>query len=456
MRQNKFPTALLLTPEESLAHDCQSALRNFGLKKLNLAGDYAELEKSILERSFHLILIDTDCLPEADRSENLQRVRAIKERNQGLVVAISRIQSREELQDLREQGYATVLIKPISVGMIEQALSELIERERSQPVDRDSLLRVHALFLRGGSFEAERTLSIWLEKEPDSLEGLTLLALQQFKKQEFYRANTTINKVLKHKSDFLPALQLKTRISLRLGQLPEAFQSLSKEEKAVARMEAKRVHTPGHALAASDVEELSFCEEFGTREGMTALLNNLALQLSKTGRPEDALVLYRKAMGPLEDPEARFISLFNRGRLYLNLKRKSEAKNDMLEARKICPDELYPKIDELLTQCEIQEVPSAIRQLKEISKRSGATVVPDLLSEAAAPKKPTKYKPFNSEEVLELLFLGKMEEATVPPDSVAEWLQMKKKLMHILFLNELPLVEPPEGEGEEESGLGAT
>ncbi len=456
MRQNKFPTALLLTPEEGLANETQTTLRSFGLKKLSVVREFAELQKQVIEHAFELVLIDTDCLVGTDRADIVQRIRSLKEHTQGIFVAISQIESRDDLIALREQGFSTVLIKPVSIGMMEQALSEVLERERKQPVDRDALVRVHALFLRGGTFEAERTLSIWLEKESESLEGLTLLALQQLKKQEFYRAGATINKVLKIKADYLPALQLKTRISLRLGQLSEASLSLSKEEKAVARLEAKRVHEPGHTLTAAEKAELSFCEEFETREGMTALLNNLALQLSKTGRTEDALVLYRKAMGPLESPDSRFITLFNRGRLYLSIKRGADAKRDLIEARRLCPEELYTKIDELIALCDTPELPSALDQLRHGQKRSGATLVPDLLSEKPSPKKQPKYRAFNGEEVLEMVFQGKMEESTVPPDSVAEWLQMKKKLMHILFLNELPLAEEPAGDSLPETAQEST
>ena len=101
-------------------------------------------------------------------------------------------------------------------------------------------------------------------------------------------------------------------------------------------------------------------------------------------------------------------------------------------------------------------MPSALEQLRQGQKRSGATLVPDLLSEKPAPKKQPKYRAFNGEEVLEMVFQGKMEESTVPPDSVAEWLQMKKKLMHILFLNELPLAEEPAGDSLPETAQEST
>lgn len=441
MRQDKFPTALLLTPEEGLANETQTALRSFGLKKMTLVREFADLQKQVIQHAFELVVVDTDCLVGSDRADVVQRIRSLKAHTQGIFVAISHIESRDDLIALREQGFATVLIKPVSIKMMEQALSEVIERERKQPVDRDALVRVHALFLRGSAFEAERTLSIWLEKESESLEGLTLLALQQTKKHEFYRAGATINKVLKLKDDYLPALQLKTRISLRLGQLSDAFVSLSREEKAVARLEAKRVHEPAHTLTAAEKTELSFCDEFETREGITALLNNLALQLSKTGRTEDAIVLYRKAMGPLESPDSRFITLFNRARLYLSIKRGAEAKRDLIEARRLCPEELYTKIDELIALCETPELPSALDQLRHGQRRPGANLVQDLLSGKPAPKKQPKYKAFKGDEVLQMVFLGKMEESTVPPESVSEWLQMKKKLMHILFLDGLQLAE---------------
>jgi hypothetical protein len=55
-----------------------------------------------------------------------------------------------------------------------------------------------------------------------------------------------------------------------------------------------------------------------------------------------------------------------------------------------------------------------------------------------------------------MVFQGKMEESTVPPESVAEWLQMKKKLMHILFLNELPLAEEPAGDSLPETAQEST
>lgn len=445
MRQNKFPTALLLTPEEGLANETQTTLRSFGLKKLTVVREFADLQKQVIEHAFELVLVDTDCLVGSDYADIVQRIRSLKNHTQGIFVAISHIESRDDLIAVREQGFSTVLIKPVSIRMMEQALSEVLERERKQPVDRDALVQVHALFLRGNTFEAERTLSIWLEKESESLEGLTLLALQQTKKQEFYRAGATINKVLRLKDDYLPALQLKTRISLRLGQLSEASLSLSREEKAVARLEVKRVHEPAHTLTAAEKAELSFCDEFETREGMTALLNNLALQLSKTGRTEDAIVLYRKAMGPLESPDSRFITLFNRGRLYLSIKRGAEAKRDLIEARRLCPEELYTKIDELIALCETPELPSALDQLRHGQRRPGATLVQDLLSEKPAPKEQPKYRVFNGQEVLEMVFIGKMEESSVPPESISEWLQMKKKLMHILFLNEIHLADEISG-----------
>ncbi|NBO39074.1 response regulator [bacterium] len=464
MRQNKFANALMLTPEQGLATETQAALRGFGLKKLHVVTEFAELQKQVMEHSFQLILVDTDCLEGIDRNDLVNRIRSMKDHSQGIFVAIAHIESRDQLTELKQQGYSTVLIKPISKGMMEQALSEVIERERQLPIDRDALLEVHALFLRGGLFEAERTLAIWLEKEPDSLEGLTLLALHQLKKQEFYRANATINKVFRIKDDFLPALQLRTRIALRLGQLSDAYQSLAKEEKAVARLEAKRAVGQGPGLSKSDIAEITFSEEFDTRDGVTTLLINLALQLSKTGRPDDSIGLYKRALGPLEDPDARFVTLFNRGRLYLNQRQATEAKIDLLAAKEICPEELYPKIDELILLCDSTSTKSAIEDLQPSpKKRSGASISPDLLDEENNQSKKPKYRTFNKDEVLELVFLGKMQESTIPPESVAEWLQIKKKLLHILFLEVLPLLDEENGSGDDrtgesgvEAGQGAT
>jgi tetratricopeptide (TPR) repeat protein len=444
MRQNKFPTALLLSPEAGLATDIQTALRSFGLKKLTVIKNGKELGEQPGRLSFPLVLVDVDSLPDNEKAEILEKIGNIKSSSKGLMVAIARVQSRDDIIALRQDGFATVLIKPLSIGMMEQAFSELIERERTLPVDREALRSVHELFVRGGAFEAERTLGIWLEKEPGSLEALTLQAVHFLKKQEFYRANASISKALKIKNDYLPALHVRTRVGLRLGQLNDAMLSLAKEEKVVARLEAKRAHGPAHQLTATEEMELSFCEDFDTREGMTALLNNLALQLSKTGHDEDALSLYRRALGPLETPEWRFVTLFNRARLFMKLKRYEDASRDLNEAKKISPEELSAKINELLALCVAQKIPSALGQLREHASRPGATTVPDLLDEKPSTKRQPKYRAFNKEEVLEMVFLGKMEESTVPPESVNEWLQMKKNIMHILFLNELPLVHEAE------------
>lgn len=441
MKQNKFPTVLLLTPEEGLAKDVHSTLKSFGLKKLTVVKEFGELQTETMERSFELILIDMDCIEADERGHVVERVRAIKDQVQGLFVAFSQIESREDLHALKQQGFSTTIIKPVSVGIMEQALSEVIERERKQPIDRPALRKVHELFLRGHTFEAERTLSIWLEKESQSLEGMSLLALQQLKSQAFYRARSTIKKVLDLAPNYLPALQLKSRISLRLGQLPEAYRSLSAEENRIARLEAKKVFGPSHRLSSDEYAELSFCEEFGTRDGMTALLNNLALQLSKTNQTEDALVLYRRAMGPLEDEDCHFVTLFNRGRLYLNLKRRQEAKRDLVAARDLCPDELVEKINELIILCEHEDSQAAIEITRPVEKPKIEQMFSDLLDEKPKQQDTAVYKAFNSEEVLELVFRGEMEESTVPPESVAEWLSIKKRLMHILFLDELPSLE---------------
>ncbi|MBM3383195.1 MAG: hypothetical protein FJY29_12270 [Betaproteobacteria bacterium] len=455
MRQNKFPTALLLSPEGGLAADIQMALRSFGLKKLTVIKDAKDLENHTTLQNTALVLIDVDSLPETEKSGFLEKLSKLKTEIKGLLVALARVQSREEIVTLRTQGFATVLIKPVSIGMMEQAFSELIERERTLPINRIALRKVHDLFMRGGVFEAERTLAIWIEKEPESLEALTLQALQYLKKQEFYRANATIAKVLKLKSDYLPGLQVRTRVSLRLGQLNEAVQILAKEEKTIARLEAKRVHGPAHQLTVAEEAELSFCEDFATREGMTALLNNLALQLSKTGHVEDALLLYRKALGPLETPESRFVTLFNRARLYLKLRRYNDASRDLLETKSLAPAELNEKIDGLLALCVQENAPSALGQLQKPTFRSGATAAPDLLDTKPTTKRQPKYRAFNKEEVLEMVFLGKMEESSVPPESVNEWLQMKKNIMHILFLTELPLVQEAQGEELQEAEQGA-
>jgi len=455
VRQNKFPSAVILTPEAGLASECQTALRSFGLKKFSIVKEFAELQKQIIEHSFDIILVDTDALIDNDKNAIVSRLRSPNNHSQGVFVALSRVNSREELLELKEQGFASVMIKPISIGMMEQALSEVIERQRNQPIDRDALLTVHRLFLHGQTFEAERTLSIWLEKESESLEGLTLLALHQLKKQEFYRANQTIQKVLNIKPDYIPALQVKTRIALRLGQLNEAFQTLTREEKAVALIEAKRAESLTHTLKRDELDELTFCKTFKTREGITALLINLGLQLSKIGKSEDSYKLYYRALGPLEDENARFIALFNRGRLYLNSRRAAQAHADLSSAREMAPEELIPKIDELLIMCRNTETIVAAEEKKKTNLQLDQLSVQDLLSMGNVAQKPiTKYKPFNKDEVLELVFLGKMQEETVPPESVNDWLQMKKQLMHILFLDELPLTdarpnseEPPAEQG---------
>lgn len=439
MRQNRFTTALLLTPEGGLAKDVQAALKSFGLRKLTVVGEFGELQAQALERSFELILVDTDCLEKDERLTTVSRIRSLKDQSQGIFVAFSKIESREDLTSLKEHGFAGVIIKPVSIGIMEQALSEVIERERKQPIDREALRKVHDLFLLGHTFEAERTLSIWLERESDSLEGLSLLALQQLKSQAFYRARATVKKILDIKPDYLPALQLKSRISLRLGQLNEAYRSLADEEKRIARLEAKKVFEPAHRLSQEEFNELSFCDDFETRDGLTALLNNLALQLSKTHQTDDALVLYRKAMGPLEDEEFHYAALFNRGRLYLNLKRRQEAKRDLISARGMCPKVLVEKIDELLLLCELEERSSEAQKIKQAESPKVEQLFTDLLDEKRESKEKPAFRAFNSDEVLELVFKGEMEESTVPPESVAEWLSIKKRLMHILFLDELPV-----------------
>jgi tetratricopeptide (TPR) repeat protein len=455
MRQNRFTTALLLTPEEGLAKDVQTALKPFGLKKLTVVKEFGELQSQTLERSFELVLIDTDCLQKSERLSIVERVRALKDQEQGIFVAFAQIESRDDLTSLKEHGFAGVIIKPVSIGIMEQALSEVIERERKQPIDRESLRRVHDLFLRGHAFEAERTLTIWLDKESDSLEGLSLLALQQLKSQAFYRARETVKKVLELNPDYLPALQLKSRISLRLGQLSEAYKSLADEEKRIARLEAKKVFEPTHRLSSEEYNELSFCDEFATREGLTALLNNLALQLSKTHQTEDALLLYRKAMGPLEDEDFHFVTLFNRGRLYLNLKRRQEAKRDLLTARGMCPTILVEKINELLLLCEHEEKRIEEELQRTVEKPKVEQLFSDLLDEKKTKKEMPTFRAFNSDEVLELVFKGEMEESTVPPESVAEWLSIKKRLMHILFLDELPTTLRTESASSEKMLEGA-
>lgn len=456
MRQNIFKTALLLTPEEGLAQDVQNALKAFGLKKLTVVKEFAAFQIETLERSFELVLVDTDCLEKSDRTSIVGRTQSLGEKKQGIFVALSQIESREDLISLKGCGFASVITKPVSIGIVEQALSEVIERERKQPIDRDTLRKVHEVFLRGNSFEAERALTIWLEKESHSIEGLSLLALHQLKSQAFYRARATIKKALDVKPDYLPALQLKSKIALRLGQLNEAYSSLAEEEKRIARLEAKKVFEPAHRLSLDEYNELSFCDEFKTREGLTALLNNLALQLSKTHQTEDALVLYRKAMGPLEDEDFQFVTLFNRGRLYLNLKRRQEAKRDLRAARELCPAELAEKIDELLLLCDREERSLALDSIKHSEKTKSEEIFTDIIGAKGLKQETSKYRPFNGDEVLELVFKGEMEESTVPPESVAEWLNIKKRLMHILFLDELPLLERSENASSEKITASAT
>lgn len=439
MRQNKFPHVLLLTPEEGLALEIQMALKAFGLRKLIVVGSADELQRQVKEHAFNLVLVDTDGFESIARAELVKTIHSLKERTPPLIVALARVESKSALLELKAQNFATIIIKPVSIAIVEQALSELIERERNQPIDRQALERVHELFLKGATFEAERTLSIWLEKESESLEGLTLLSLQQLKKQEFHRASATINKVLKIQPDYLPALQLRSRISLRLGHLEEAFRSLEKEEKYIAALEAKRVRGPLHTVSESENAALSFCETFRTREGMTALLNNLALQLSRTGRAGEALALYKKALGPLEDQSSQFVSLFNRGRLHLKIKKFKEALQDFTWARELSPEELYPKIDELIAQCRAPQ-PNLVQEPFLNLERGAAARETSHLPDDAPPSRPERLEfiKFNKDNILEMVFLGKLNEASVPPDSIADWLQMKKKLMYVLFLNDLP------------------
>jgi tetratricopeptide (TPR) repeat protein len=459
VKHNKFTSAVILTPEAGLASDCQTALRHFGLKKLAVVTEFGELQKQIIEHSFAIILIDVDSLDESDQKAIVGRLRSTNNHKQGLFVALARLNSREELFELKKQGFASVLIKPLSIGMMEQALNELIERQRTEPVDRQSLIAIHEQFLRGQTFEADRTLSIWLEREPESLEGLTLLGFHQFRKQEFYRASQTISRALKIKPDYLPALHIKIRISLRLGQLDDAFQALAREERTRAILDAKLAESLAHTLSAVEKAERTFCEEFATREGITTLLINLGLQLSKTGKPEESLQLYSRALGPMEDENAFFIALFNRGKLYLNSKYYPEAQADLTNARELAPAELHQKIDELLMLCN-SPVEDVAEILADPATAAGKIAIPDLLSMPLPEKKAkSKYKPFNKDEVLQLVFLGMMKEETVPPESVEEWLQIKNKLLHILFLEELPFMDKKsdvEADNFEPAGQGAT
>ncbi|NBW80312.1 hypothetical protein EBR21_01030 [bacterium] len=457
MRQNKFQSAVLLTPEEGLAAECQATLKGFGLKKMTVVTEFGQLLKEILEHPFDIILVDFDCLSGSDKVGIVKRLQSSQNHKQGICVALAKISSSEEFSEIREQGFASVLIKPISQGMMEQALIEVIERQRTQPIDRESLLKVHSLFLSGQTFEAERILSIWLEKEPESPEGLTLLALQLLKKQEFHRAKKTIQKVLELEPDYIPALQINTRLCLRLGQLHEAFDSLSKEEKTVALIDAKRAESLVHTITKKELAALAFCKHFATREGLTPLLINLALQLSKTGRANESLLLYQRALGPLEDEDSRFFVLFNRGRLLLNSRRGDLAKQDLLEALRIAPDELHGKISELLQMCNTHEsATTSPKPDKKVAARTGATAIQDLLSMGSVPRAQPAYKPFNKDEVLQLVFLGKMQESTVPPESISEWLQVKKRLLHILFLEELPLFDQPISETKSPTAQEAT
>ena len=77
MRQNRFTTALLLTPEEGLAKDVQTALKPFGLKKLIIVKEFGELQTQTLERSFELVLIDTDAIEKSERVTIVERIRAL-------------------------------------------------------------------------------------------------------------------------------------------------------------------------------------------------------------------------------------------------------------------------------------------------------------------------------------------------------------------------------------------
>lgn len=439
MRQNKFTWAVLLSSDEGLGTQCETALRSFGLRKLTLSSEVKDLQNLLKQREFDLVLIDTEFLKDQERENILENLSAHQRQKKSIVVALSRIESPEELLDARQQGFDSVLIKPISIVMMEQAFSEIIERLRTDPIERSDLKQLYESFLRGNTFEALRTLHIWLEKEDESIEGSTLLSLLYLKRQEFFKANQTIQKVFRIDPNFLPALQLKTRISLRLGQLNEAFRALDREEKVVALRNAKRGEILVHSNSKSHLKERSFCNDFGTRDGITTLLINLGLQLSKTGKSDDSLKLYHRALGPLEDENSRFIVFFNRARLYLNIRRNSEAREDLLRAKELAPSELYPRIDELLILSRVTKQGSAPASLKGRQSGTFNGLVPDFLDQKPLPQKEKQYKKFNQEEALKLVFLGKMEVSTIPPESFHEWIQMKEKLLHVLFLSDLPL-----------------
>lgn len=448
IRQNKLPSAIVLTPEEGLASECQTVLRVLGLKKISHVYDEQQLRSQLLLQPFDIILIDTDCLEDLEErgAGAIEVLKATNNQQKGIFVALSHVDSRDELLKIRTLGFVSVLIKPISTGMMQQALSEVIERFLSEPIDRQSLKRIHAQFMQGQTFEAERILQIWLDKESESLEGLTLLALHQLKKQEFYKANQTVQQILTLNSNYLPALQLRAKVCLRLGQLNEAFQALSREEKVVGLLDAKKASTLNHILNAQERAEFSFCDEFGTREGMSALLINLGLQLSKTGKYAEAVELYRRALGPLEDDQSKYVALFNRGRLYLNQQLLDEAERDFLLAQHIAPHELREKIIELIAKCQsLRSKPATLSTTAVTARTGAASKIQSHQKSTPDPAKESqevldkRYQPFDRDEVLKLVFLGKMQEDSVPPESVNEWLQIKKQLLHVLFLEDLPI-----------------
>jgi CheY-like chemotaxis protein len=294
-------------------------------------------------------------------------------------------------QLIRELGVETIIEKPLSA---EHFLKAIISALRASylPSNYKTIVRKIEGYLTTGQFNEARAAATQLfaikDKIPSEVQDF-LQARLEFADGDPEVARGIVSKLLRDDADNLAYQDLLGKILLKMGEF-EAAVLCFKRADAVAPDNIERICAIAEAY--TELGDLDLAEEHigvakkideaaqpvlhvKTRLGLAtrnfdaakaalsslknamtilAYMNNRAVALARSGRPEKGAALYHDALRVLPDnrPEARSAILYNLGLAHIRMGNQSAALPFFAEAGQISSKRVKLKVDAILTKLD--------------------------------------------------------------------------------------------------------
>lgn len=287
-------------------------------------------------------------------------------------LVVSQLLGEEDMAISKEFGIDNYLLKPFDKQKVHDKIAAMLDQEKSLDGVQRTLRKVEDWLAEGKPTEALKVINDTLKPGPHAARAFSLNGEIWLRTNQFERAEKSFKQALQYDADFPGAINGLGKLYLKMKKFPEAiaqFELLNQRapqnlERLVSLGDAylgkgddkkaeefyKNVKTldeeNGDADAGMGKVEFNrgnmelaaqFFKESGKGTEVAAHFNNMGIALVSQNKNDEAIQLYRNAMGVLPDGTKSHLLEFNIGLAFKKAERWAEAAESFARSLLLSP-----------------------------------------------------------------------------------------------------------------------